>query len=74
MSDDTSRMLDLLLGPGRDEVDCDRCFDLLDRYAERAAQHGDAAQWMPDMAAHVEGCPACADELDTMIALLRDEA
>lgn len=68
------RLMAALLGPAHDEVGCDECFDLLDVYAERAANGDDAGAWMPAMAAHVEGCPACAEELDTMVALISDAA
>lgn len=74
MARDDGLRLDRLLGPGRDEVGCEECFDLLDRYVERAVEHGDADAWMPAMSAHIEGCPACADELETMVALLVDDA
>lgn len=52
-------------------LSCDDCFELMDEYVERvAAEPGyvDRA-----MAAHLEGCSACADEAETLLELVRDE-
>jgi len=59
-----------LLGPGKPEVTCETCFDLLDQYvdAEVLGQDADAAG--PGLRAHLDGCPACADENDTLRALV----
>lgn len=63
-----------LLGPGRPELSCEECFATLDRYvdAESAGEDADAA--VPGMAAHLEGCPACAEDHASLGALVADEA
>ncbi|HEX5147253.1 MAG TPA: hypothetical protein VFV85_09530 [Conexibacter sp.] len=62
-----------LLGPAGPELTCEQCFEQIDRYAELELRDGaagaDAA--VPGMAAHLEGCPACAEEHATLRALLR---
>ena len=63
-------LLDRLLGPGEPEVTCDVCFDELDRYVEVALAGGDAEAAVPGMAAHLRGCPACAEEHAALTALL----
>jgi anti-sigma factor RsiW len=63
-----------LLGPGRPEVTCEVCFDELDRYVDLALTGGDADRAVPGMAAHLEGCPACAEEHASLTALLADGA
>ena len=60
-----------LLGPDGPELTCDQCFEELDRYAELELRGADADAAVPGMAAHLEGCPACREEHDSLVALLR---
>lgn len=64
------------LGPPGPEVTCEQCFELVDRYVELQLRAGaDAAEAaVPGMAAHLEGCPACAEEHATLRALLGEPA
>ena len=57
-----------VLGPGRPEVTCDECFELLDRYVELELEQMDAEARLPGMQAHLEGCPACREEHDLLLA------
>ena len=59
-----------LLGPAEPEVGCDTCFEELDRYVELelAGEEVDAA--IPGLRAHLEGCPACREEHDSLLALV----
>ncbi len=65
-----------LLGPAGAEITCEQCFERIDRYVELELHAGaagaDAA--VPGMAAHLDGCPACAEEHATLRALLADAA
>ena len=54
-----------LLGPSGPELTCDECFDRLDEYVE--------GRPVPGMAAHLEGCPACREDYESLLALVRDE-
>jgi hypothetical protein len=65
-------VLPRLLGPGRPEVTCEVCFDELDRYVELQRAGADAEAAVPGMAAHLSGCPACAEEHASLTALLTD--
>jgi hypothetical protein len=68
---DIAEALERLLGPGRPEVGCEDCFAQLDRYVELALA-GDAADAaVPGMRAHLEGCPACREECESLRALVR---
>lgn len=58
-----------LLGPAGPEATCDECFDRLDAYVERELRGGDAARAMPELAAHLRGCPACAEDHASLLAL-----
>jgi hypothetical protein len=59
-----------LLGPEGEEVSCDRCFELLDEYAEAEARGSRPAEEMPGMRAHLEGCPACREDLEALLAFI----
>jgi hypothetical protein len=67
-------MIDRLLGPAEPEVSCDECFEQLDVYVDREVLQGDAEAAMPGLAAHLRGCPACADEHESLRALVIDGA
>jgi hypothetical protein len=62
--------LERLLGPDRPEVGCEFCFEELDRYVELQVTGADADGAVPGMAAHLEGCPACAEEHASLLALI----
>jgi hypothetical protein len=59
-----------LLGPGEPELGCDECFDALDRFVELELAGADADEAVPGMRAHLAGCPACAEEHESLRALL----
>ena len=62
--------LDALLGPTGPQVTCEECFERLDEYVELELAGADADAGVPGMRAHLEGCPACRDEHDSLRALL----
>ena len=59
-------LLSRLLGPEGPEVSCEVCFERLDEYVdlELAGAHADAA--IPGMRAHLDGCPACREEHESL--------
>jgi len=59
-----------LLGPDGPDIGCDECFERLDEYVELELGGEDADARIPGMAAHLEGCPACREERDSLRALL----
>ncbi|MBD0348293.1 MAG: hypothetical protein ICV59_03995 [Thermoleophilia bacterium] len=62
-----------LLGPAAPEVGCDVCFDELDRYVELEVAGRDADAAIPGLRAHLEGCPACREEHESLYALVSGE-
>jgi hypothetical protein len=54
-----------LLGPSGPEVSCEECFEYLDEFVE--------GRDVPGMAAHLEGCPACREDYESLVALVREE-
>ncbi|MEA2320262.1 MAG: hypothetical protein QOD81_112 [Solirubrobacteraceae bacterium] len=67
-------LLGRLAGPAGPELTCEACFEELDRYVEHELAGGDADRAVPGMRAHLEGCPACREDHDSLVALLRAEA
>ena len=65
--------LDRLLGPEQPEIGCDACFEELDRYVELEVAGRDADAAVPGLRAHLQGCPACREEHDSLLALVRSE-
>lgn len=61
-----------VLGPEGEEVTCERCFAVLDRYVEIEQRAEDAEASFPGMRSHLEGCPACREEHDLLLALLEE--
>jgi hypothetical protein len=67
---DLQQALERLLGPAAPEVGCDECFDQLDRYVELELAGQDADAALPGLRAHLEGCPACREEHESLRALV----
>ena len=80
-------IVDRLLGPEEPELGCDECFEYLDSYVEAEVLGETAFERCPTcvspdacaserscrgMRAHLEGCPACAEEYESLKALLAD--
>ena len=59
-----------LLGTGAPEISCDACFDQLDRFVEEELRGGPADARFPGFRAHLAGCPACAEEHESLRTLL----
>jgi hypothetical protein len=56
-----------LLGPTGPELSCDECFAELDRYVEIELTAGaDADVAVPGMRAHLDGCPACHEDHESL--------
>ena len=70
---DLKRTLSRVLGPVAPEVDCDVCFEQLDHYVELELAGEDADAALPGLRAHFEGCPACHEEHESLLALVGGE-
>ena len=62
MTDHAHELVRRLLGPAGEEVSCEECFERLDEYVDGAAVQG--------MAEHLEGCPACREDHDSLLAFV----
>jgi hypothetical protein len=73
MHDPTSdKTLKRLLGPAEPELLCDECFEKLDQYVDLELQGAAADERIPGMRPHLEGCPACREEYDSLRELVRN--
>jgi hypothetical protein len=59
-----------LLGPREPEIGCERCFDELDVYVELGLAGADADARMPGFRNHLDGCPACRAEYESLRELV----
>jgi predicted anti-sigma-YlaC factor YlaD len=73
MRADLKQTLGQLLGPAEPEVGCDVCFQELDRYVELELAGESADTTLPGLRPHLEGCPACREEHDSLLELIASE-
>jgi hypothetical protein len=64
------RLVGRLLGPDGPELSCEQCFEELDRYVELELAGADADAATPGMRAHLQGCSACAEDHESLRALV----
>jgi hypothetical protein len=57
--------------PTEPYLSCDECFDRADGYVE-ALVHGDPPD-DPAMRTHLAACPACAEEVQSLLELARED-
>jgi hypothetical protein len=70
---DLKQALGRLLGPAEREVGCDECFAKLDEYVELELAGTDPDSAIPGLRAHLDGCPACREEHESLRALVSGE-
>jgi hypothetical protein len=66
-------LLARLTGPAGPELSCEECFEQLDHYVELEFGRADADAAVPGMRAHLEGCPACNEDRESLRALLTSD-
>jgi hypothetical protein len=65
------QLLNRLLGPADPEVTCEECFELLDEYVELELAGTDADRRIPGMREHLQGCPACHEDHESLRDFVR---
>ena len=71
----TENTLKRLLGPAEPELLCYECFEKIDEYVELELQGARADELIPGMRPHLDGCPACHEEYDSLRHLVqRDQS
>ena len=71
---ETERAVARPLGPAAEEISCDTCFEELDRYVDLEVAGLDPDTALPGFRAHLEGCPACREEHESLLALAVSDA
>ena len=69
----TDKTLKRILGPAEPELLCDECFEKLDEYVELELRGAPADERIPGMRAHLEGCPACHEDYDSLRELVQSD-
>ena len=64
--DERRAILTRLLGPSGPEVSCEECFELLDEYVDLELAGEDAAARLPGVREHLQGCPACHEDHESL--------
>lgn len=67
---DRNGRLERLLGPTGPDIGCEECFERLDEYVELELAGGDAETTLPGFKAHLDGCPACREDYESLRALV----
>jgi hypothetical protein len=57
----------------RDSRSCEQCFELLDQYVDLEVAGADADAHLPGLRAHLDGCPACREDHESLLALVSAE-
>ena len=55
------------------EISCSECFDGVSHFVELELTGGDPAAEMPQVKQHLDQCPACREEYETLRDLVRLE-
>jgi hypothetical protein len=69
--DERHVILTRLLGPSGPEVSCEQCFELLDEYVELELAGEDADRRLPGLSEHLQGCPACREDHESLRDFVR---
>jgi hypothetical protein len=55
-----------------EELTCDEIFATLDEYVEREVDQKDAARLMPLIREHLDLCPECCEEYETLLRVIEE--
>jgi hypothetical protein len=55
-----------------EELTCDEIYAKLDEYVEREADQKDAAHLMPLIREHLDICPECCEEYETLLRVIEE--
>jgi len=67
-------LIERMLGPAEPEILCDECFEKIDQYVDTELRGEDPDGAFPGMRPHLEGCPACAEEYESLKQLAARDA
>ncbi|HET8614844.1 MAG TPA: hypothetical protein VFL94_04900 [Actinomycetales bacterium] len=64
----------LLTTPAEPWLSCDDCFHLMDVVVDQLVATSRPVEELPRLRAHLRACPACAEEVDSLLELTCDDA
>ena len=56
------------------EISCLECWNLLDQYADLIIDGTHPDQIMPAVRQHLNNCPTCTDEFETLMLMIQEAA
>jgi hypothetical protein len=65
------KLVNALLGPAERELTCEECFEQLDSYVELELAGAAADEAVAGMRAHLQGCPACHEDHESLRAFVQ---
>ncbi|NBC16938.1 MAG: hypothetical protein GVY18_06425 [Bacteroidetes bacterium] len=66
-----SRLARALATTQPDEIACDECFARMDAFADLLLSGKPAEELLPKIHAHLQRCPDCKEEFESLLAMLR---
>lgn len=63
-----NRWLEAVATTEDEELDCDALFEIIDKVVEMAASGQDVRSLLPGIALHLDHCPDCRDQYETLTA------
>jgi predicted anti-sigma-YlaC factor YlaD len=70
-SETIQKMMSSIRSTREEELDCDHCFDELDRFIELKLSGKNAAEAMPLVQEHLDRCPPCREEYEALLEALK---
>lgn len=64
--------LDRLLGSDRDDPGCDEAGELMDAYCDLVSRGESVSDQFAEFLTHMRNCEACREDMEGLLALLRD--
>jgi hypothetical protein len=64
-------LIGMVIGTRQEELSCDECFEQVDRFAEMMLEGKNAAEALPLVEAHLQGCAECKEEFEALLTALR---
>ena len=70
--DDVVKLVRVVAGTRETEIDCDECFERLDRFVEAELSGLDATAAMPLVGDHLDKCPDCRGTFEALRQAVRN--
>ena len=65
-------LVGLIASSQSDDLSCDECFGRIGEYAEKAIEFRELSEGMRLIQRHLEQCPCCSEEYQTLLEALRE--